>query len=157
MEEDGELIMPEEPKVPSETTSEVLARLKRQEKTTGRAGAVPRMPKELMLDASEVAAQHPDRHFRWLNKVDKNKMSSRKADGYTILPESEGGRSLGDDMVLAYIPKEQAEQRVAQQNQENDRRLNSHNTEWAQQAEATARMLQDQYGIKVSPEKLTRL
>jgi hypothetical protein len=140
-----------------ETPAQVLARLKQQEATTGRSGAIPRMPKEIMFDASEAEARHPDKHLRWLNLADKNKMASRKAEGYTILPESEGGQKLGDEMVLAAIPKEQYEQRVAHQAAENERRLNSHTKEWAEQAEGAARILRDQYGIKVSPEKLTRL
>jgi DNA-binding transcriptional MocR family regulator len=149
--------MADETKVSGETPAQALARLKQQEATTGRSGAIPRMPKEMMFDASDVEAKHPDKHFRWLNMADKNKMASRKVEGYTILPESEGGRKLGDDMVLASIPREQFEQRVARQREENDRRLNSHTKEWSEQAESAARILRDQYGIKVSPEKLTRL
>jgi len=140
-----------------ESPAKILADLKRVEATTGRSGAIPRMPKEMMFDATAVEARHPDKHLRWLNMSDKNKMASRKAEGYTILPESEGGQKIGDEMVLASIPRAQYEQRLARQEEENDRRLNAHTAEWEGQAEAMARTLRDNYGIKVSPEKLTRL
>lgn len=140
-----------------ETPKDIIAKLKRTEATTGRSGAIPRMPKQMMLDIGDLAEKNPDKHFRWVNKADKNKVLSRKMEGYTELPVSEGGKSLGDEMVLMVQPRELYEQRLARHKEENERRLNSHVAEWQGQAEAAARTLRDQYGIKVKPEQLTRL
>lgn len=140
-----------------ETPAQIIAKLKRTEATTGRSGAIPRMPKQMLLDVGDLPEKHPDKHLRWVNKSDKNKILSRKMEGYTELPVSEGGKSLGDEMVLMAQPRELYEQRVARQKEENQRRLNSHVAEWQGQAEAAARTLRDQYGIKVNPEQLTRL
>lgn len=137
-------------------TAEVLAKLKRQEETSGRSGAVPLTPKQTMLDASEVQTKHPDKHLRWVSMRDANKVATRKAEGYTVLPVAEGGKTLGDEMVLMAIPRELYEQRVARQDAENKRRLSQHTKEWESLAENTARMLRDKHGINVSPEQLTR-
>lgn len=140
----------------SETAKEALERLKREEKITGRSGAVPLTPKQQMLDASEVQSAMPDKHVRWVTLRDPNKMAQRKAEGYTILPPTEGGKSIGDELVLMAIPRDLYEQRVARQDAENRRRLNQHNREWEALAENQARILRDKHGITVSPEQLMR-
>ncbi len=141
----------------AESTADVLARLKRQEETTGRSGAVPMMPKQMMLDAREVEAKHPDKRIRWVSLSDKNKMASRKAEGYSVLDEKDGGRKIGDEMVLMSMPREIYEQRVARQREENERRMNAHQGEWGAQMEAAARDLQDRFGIRVSADQLSKL
>lgn len=147
---------PETPKPAGASPAEILANLKRQEATSGRSGAIPRMPKQHMLDASEVQAKKPEKHLRWVSLKDSNKVPTRKHEGYVVVPEKDGGRTLGDEYVLMEIPKERYEQRLAQQREENDRRLNQHDKEWQQQAEAVARELRDKHGIRIKPEHLTK-
>lgn len=135
---------------------DLLKKLERQEATTGRSGAIPRMPKQMMLDASDVAAKRPDKHLRWVSLKDENKVPMRKLEGYSVVPEKDGGRAIGSEYVLMEVPREVVEERVARQKAEHERRLNQHNAEWQQQAEAVARELRDKHGIRVSPEQLIR-
>lgn len=138
-----------------DTPKDLLAKLKQQEaREVG--GAASRLPKQMMLDASDVAAKHPDKHLRWVSMKDSNKMASRKLEGYVAIPVTEGGRTLGDSLVLMGIPKAAYEQRVARQKQENARRLNQHDADWENLAEGVARELRDKHGIKVDARQLTR-
>lgn len=139
----------------AESAGEVLERLKRQEaKEVG--GAPTRMPKQMMLDASDVAAKHPDKHLRWVSLKDDNKLASRKMEGYVALNEKEGGKTLGNELVLMGLPKQLYEQRVARQNAENERRLSQHTKEWENLAESAARELRDRHGIRVDSRDLLR-
>lgn len=139
-----------------DTPAQLLKKMEREEATTGRSGAIPRMPKQMMLDASDVAAKKPDKHLRWVSLKDDNKVPMRKLEGYSVVPEKEGGRTIGNEYVLMEVPREIMEERVARQRAEHERRLNQHNAEWQQQAESIARELRDRHGIRVSPEHLIK-
>lgn len=118
-------------------------------------GAPTRTPKAAMLDASSTQeAVGPGKVVRWLNLKDPNKVAVRQMEGYVRVPESEGGKTLGDEMATFAISRERRDARVAAQNEENQRRLMSHKTDMERLAENTAQILRDKHGIKVDPRRL---
>ncbi len=120
-------------------------------------GAPSRTPKERMLDASSTqAALGDEAHVRWLNLKNADKVAMRQAEGYVRVPESEGGKALGDEMATFAVSRKTHDARVAAQENENKRRLVSHKTDMERLAENTARILKDQHGISVNPERLFR-
>lgn len=134
----------------------IKAKMEVQERTTV-PGAFDRTPKGKMLDASSTEKSvGPDKRVRWLNLKDPNKVAMRQQEGYVRVPESEGGKVLGDEMATFAIPRERHEARVAAQNAENKRRLVAHKTDMERLAENTARVLRDQHGISVDPRRLFR-
>lgn len=128
--------------------------LARQERTTGQSGAVPRMPKEAMLDASDVQAQHPDKHLRWVNTRNAEKAESRKLEGYERLSEAEGGRALGTELALFAIPKARHDARVREQNERSAALMTAHRAEVERAAESAARELRDRHGVRVRERDL---
>lgn len=136
------------------TVKEIADKLNRVEATTI-PGAPSRTPKGQMLDATDTQAKvGPTKHVRWLNLKDPGKIASRQMDGYVRVPESEGGKQLGDEMATFAIPIEKYDARVSAQKDENKRRLVSHKTDMERLAENTARVLKDQHGISVDPRRL---
>lgn len=134
----------------------IKAKLAAQEAQTV-PGAPSRTPKERMLDASSTQeALGPEVHVRWLNMKNPDKVAMRQAEGYVRVPESEGGKALGDEMATFAISRKARDARVAAQEAENKRRLVSHKTDMEKLAENTARILKDQHGITVNPERLFR-
>lgn len=122
---------------------------------TSMIGAPTRTPKGNLLDARSTSEKlGPTKHVRWLNLKDPNKVASRQMEGYVRVPESEGGKMLGDEMATFAIPTEKFNARVAAQEAENRRRLVSHKTDMEKLAENTARILRDQHGISVDPRRL---
>jgi hypothetical protein len=69
--------------------------------------------KQTLLDTSELSAKNPDIHYRWANTSNREKMEQRVNEGYVTVPEEEGGRRLGE-MVLMAIPREVADARKAE-------------------------------------------
>lgn len=124
--------------------------LANQERVEGRAGAIPRDPKQLMLDASEVQMrpENKDRRIRWINVGNDAKALTRKANGYQILSEKEGGRRVGN-LALAYLPRKEYDRRVAEVKKANQDRLKSHTREMQEMAESVARVLRDKHGIEM--------
>ncbi len=141
----------------ADTAAQVSEKLARQEATTGRSGAIPRMPKQMMLDASEAKEKNPNMHLRWVTLRDPNKVASRKLDGYVEIAAKDGGKRIGDEMVLMGLPKDQYEQRRAQLDLESRRRLVQHQKQWEDEAEGMAKMLRDKHGITVTAEQLMRV
>jgi hypothetical protein len=135
----------EQPKGPS--LKEMQAELAREEAKTGSSGAIPRTPKQNLLDARDVEAKHPDHYVRWLN-TDGDKVQSRQADGFEKIPESEGGRQTGR-LALFKQPREQHEKRVRDQKETAERRLTQHNQEVEAAAETIAKHLRDRHGVRI--------
>lgn len=136
------------------TVAALQADLKRRE-ATEITGAPVRMPKQQLLDASDTQEKvGPEKHVRWLNMKDPNKVSSRQMEGYVRVPESEGGKALGDEMATFAIPTVKRDARVAAEKEENKRRLMSHKTDMERLAESTAKVLRDKHGITVDPRRL---
>lgn len=129
-------------------------RLERIERTTGNSGAVPRTPKQLMLDASEIEKGDPEHKYRWVNVRDPQKAQARIMEGYTPIAEGEGGRTLGGALKLMKIPREVHLARIADQKREHKLRLNAHRTELENLAEGIARELRDRHGINVDAERI---
>ena len=119
------------------------------------SGAASRAPLANIMDASDVAVKlGPEKHLRWVNIKDVNKVALRKTMGYERVSEADGGRVLGDEMALFVVPTAMHERAVKEQKEENVRRLSSHKTEMQQVAENTARILRDKYGVNVKAERL---
>lgn len=127
--------------------------LANKEAKSGLGGAIARTPKEMLLDASDVEAKDPDHHYRFVNVTDTQKGQRRIVEGYRVVPEAEGGRTLGG-LTLMKIPRKQAEARIARQDELSRRRLDVHNAEMEQAAEGMSRQLRDRHGINVPPERL---
>jgi len=118
-------------------------------------GAPVRTPKEQLLDARSTQEKlGPEVHVRWLNTKNPDKVAARQAEGYVLVPESEGGKRIGDEMATFAISRKTHEARVAAQKAENKRRLTSHKTDMEVLAENTARTLRDKYDIRVDPKRL---
>lgn len=138
------------------SVKDVAAKLQRKEAKT-EPGAGVLTSKQMLLDsAADVKAKRAEdgKHVRWVNLSDPTKIQSRQNDGYQIIPTEEGGRRLGDQLVLMECPQELLEAREAKQEAMNKARLNQHKTEMERLAEQTAKILRDQHGIDVSPERL---
>lgn len=133
--------------------SELAKKLGRQEQTTT-PGAELLTPKQRLLDAREVQSKNPDTRVRWVSLKNPEKMQSRVAEGYEVLPPEKGGRRIGDNLVLMGISKEKHEARVAREQKLNQVRLNQHKDEMARIADAVARELRDRHGINVNPERI---
>lgn len=144
----------DEPSAPSGiTTGEALAAMKRMEAIQV-PGAPNRLPKELMLDASDAIARHPDKHLRWVNIKDPQKAMSRQLEGYTRLTSEEGGRTIGNELALMSIPKEKYEARIDAQRKRNRELLVAHKAEMKKVVGDVARSLRDEHGVQVDEKRL---
>lgn len=150
---------PETPTTPAadaaqgKATTEILKDLSTLEaKTT--YGAPVMAPKQLMMNASDVEAKHPDLKLRWVNIKDPQKAAARMLQGYRRLTAEEGGRQLGDEAALFGIPRRQYDAMVEHNRQLHEARLSAHKTEVQNAAEAVARQLRDQYGVKIDAERI---
>lgn len=132
---------------------DIRARADRVEATTV-PGARVLTPKEQMLDATDVAAKHPDLHLRWVNIRDKNKAETRTREGYRRLSSDEGGRHLGDEMALFGLPREVADRKRAELERLNEERLVAHEREYEATVEGVARALRDRYGVKFNVDRI---
>lgn len=128
---------------------EMREALKRQEATTGPSGAMPNSPTGMILDASGVQAGHPDKRFRW---VSVNKAARRQVEGYQRVPEVEGGKQVGN-LILMALPRDVYEARVAALKKVNAERLTAHVKEVEEVAEGVAKYLRDKHGVSVKPEE----
>lgn len=133
-----------------------LDQLKALREQEGRSvpGAMVLTPKQTMLDARDVEAKHPDKKLRWVNLRDRQKAESRKIEGYTRLSSDEGGRALGDEMALFFIPRDQHEARVENVRRLNDERLNAHRHEMQAMAESVAKQMRDRYGVSIDANRI---
>lgn len=118
------------------------------------SGARSLTPKEIMLDLSDLKAAHPDWHLRWVNIKSPGVAERRRLDGFIRLPESEGGRELGGEVAVFVTTRKLHERREAEIKQMNKDRLNAHKAEVEKVAEAVARELRDNYGIKVDLNRI---
>lgn len=111
-------------------------------------GAPVLMPKARLLDTRQVEAKHPEYRYRWGALQNPDKMAVRKDEGYEVVPESEGGRTLGGQAVLLRIPREEYERRVKEIDRVGKARLEAHKVEFQRVVEGVARELRDKYGLK---------
>lgn len=127
---------------------EMQAALDRFERTTGQSGAVPLATKQMLLDASDVVKRHPNLRLRWVNVNNREKAEMRQHNGYVRLPDSEGGRQVGN-LALFACSQGTYEARVKQYDELHKSRLTQHNREVGAEAEAIERIMRDRYGVKV--------
>lgn len=144
-----------EPATPSKAEAiakilELKAQLKRQEATTGPSGAMSNAPTAQILDASGVSAANPDKRFRW---VHVNKAMRRQVEGYVRVPDVDGGKQVGN-LILMTLPREVYDARVAAIQRLNKDRLNAHVKEMEEAAEGLAKYLRDEKGINVRAEDI---
>jgi len=133
--------------------TEIKKKLDRSEaKST--PGAAILAPKQRLLDARDVERRHPDKRVRWVSLKNPDKMLSREMEGYSILPKEEGGKRLGEDLVLMSIPRERYEARVKAQDKLTMARTKQHKTEMVALAERLARELKDAHGIDINVDRL---
>ena len=128
-------------------------KLDRIEATTGNSGAIPRTPKQMLLDIREIQEKDPDYHYRFVQIGSPEKAQGRIIEGYRMVPEDEGGRVIGN-LALMKIPRAKRDERVARQDAISARRLDEHNDEMLRAAESVAKELRDKHGIRMSPEEL---
>lgn len=117
-------------------------------------GAPSRLPKEMMLDASDAQARHPELHLRFVNIKDPNKAAGRLAEGYRRLSDEEGGRHLGDELALFGISREVVERKRELQRQRNEMLLTQYKHEMEGAVEAVARELRDRHGVNVDTDRI---
>lgn len=118
------------------------------------SGAPNLTPKDVLLDLSDLAAKHPEMHFRWVNIRAPGKADRRRLDGYIRLPASEGGRELGGEIAVFVTSKKIHESRVQRIKDLNKARLKAHRAEVENAVEAIAKELRDKYGLKVDPGRI---
>jgi len=133
--------------------TEMTKKLEQVERTTGSGGAVPLTPKNQLLDARDMEQKNPEKRFRWVNVNNSEKMQARQAQGYERVAVSEGGRQVGN-LALFSLDRKTYEERVRQNKELGERRLNAHKAEVEQMADAVARELRDRHGIKVDAERI---
>jgi len=131
----------------------MITKADRLERTTGSSGLVPLTPKADILNASDVQENHPDKHLRFVNVSDDQKVQMRQSQGYERLPSADGGKQVGH-LALFAQDREIHEKRVEAIKQQNKARLDAHRTEVEQVAEAVARELQDRHGIQIDAKRL---
>lgn len=133
---------------------QMISKADRLERTTGRSGAIPMTPKADLLNTDELQEEQPDKHFRFVNVSDDQKVQTREAQGYNRVPSAEGGKMLGKNLALFSQDKVVHEERVEAVKQLNKERLESHRSEVEQAAESVARELRDRHGIQIDAERL---
>lgn len=141
---------PSEAKRQLEGISAALAHIEAQQLS----GAASLTPKDVMLDLSDLKAKHPDKHFRWVNIKSPGAADLRRVNGYIRVPESEGGRQLGDELAIFVCTQANHDRVTAQHKRLNEARLSAHKADVEQLAEGIAKELRDKHGIKVDAERL---
>jgi len=118
------------------------------------SGAPSRAPRQQMLDASAVQERHPDKHVRWVGIRDPQKAESRQLDGYERLTSEEGGKQIGNELVLMAAPRELVEARIQSERRLNRERLEAPKRMMQEAAEGIARELRDRHGITVDADRI---
>src|SRR3970040_172937 len=93
-----------------------LENLQRIERTTGRSGAVPRTPKQIMLDsAKEFKDANPSRHFRWVNVGNTDKAMNSTLNRYKQFKDPKSGDAIQrGNLQLWSCPVEMFDERDAE-------------------------------------------
>ena len=118
------------------------------------SGAPNLTPKDVLLDLSDLQAQHPDKFFRWVNIKAPGKADRRRLDGFIRLPESVGGRELGGEVAIFVTSRKIHEAREQRIKDLNKARLKAHRAEVENAVEAIAKELRDKYGLKINPDRI---
>lgn len=133
-----------------------IARMREQIKKAAESqfsGAAPAATATMMLDMTEAERLHPEKKIRWVSLRNEQKAQMRQASGYVRLSAEEGGRQVGN-LVLMALPRAEYERRIAEIKKINQDRLTIHNKEAEGIAEGLARELRDKHHIDVSAEQI---
>lgn len=137
---------------------ELAKGLERQEKTTGRSGAVPRTPKNKMYDIEKLKKANPDKHYRYVNVEDDMKAQARLDEGYHAVSEDEcakhGVRPEIGSTRLMELPREKAEERRREYDEITRSRLKTPGRDVREVAESVVRELRDKHGIDVPLDRI---
>lgn len=150
--------VPEQPKeTPSRSEAvqkivEMRDQLKRQAEMA-HSGAASNATATMLLDKTDAERLNPGKRLRWVSIRNAQKAAMRQATGYERVPAEEGGRQVGD-LILMRLPGEEHAKRVHAIKELTQARLDAHNKESEQIAEGLARELRDRHGIKIRPEDL---
>lgn len=122
-------------------------------------GAVGMTPKTRMMDARAIEAQHPDRHFRYVNQTDPAKVQLRRDRGYEPVSEAEAAAAgvsarLGTELVLMSVPRQKFDEQVEKYKKAHEARLQAHKADVTKAAEAIVRELKDKHGLNVPMDRL---
>lgn len=111
------------------------------------SGAKARLPKARMLDATALEAKDPEHHYLYVNADDPGNLQNHVDDGYEAVSEDTckgaGVRQRVSELVLMKIPREVYEERVAEQKEVANRRLEAHKAEFRGEVEGIVRELRD--------------
>lgn len=152
---------PTQPEQPAATPSkaEAIAKIVEMRKALERqgalehSGAASNATATTMLDKAEAESLNPGKRLRWVNVRNAEKAQLRQASGYERVPESEGGRQVGN-LALFRLPGAEYDRRVAKIAKLGKDRLEVHNKQAEQFAEKVARELRDKHNIDVNPEQI---
>lgn len=112
-------------------------------------GAPTLMSKSILLDPKKARAHPANKamHLRWVNRSAPEKVESRKLEGYEVVPESEGGQTLGAEYVLMRLPADKAEAKRRALQAKGRTWLAAHKSMVEQTAAEVAKILQEKYGF----------
>lgn len=118
------------------------------------SGAPILAPRTRLLDASYAQEKNPDYHYRWVNITDGSKVSARKADGWTRVPEGEGGAQLGDEMALFRIPKDHHRMLREGFRARQEQSFGAPKQQFEASLDEVAKLLRDRLGIKLTDRQI---
>lgn len=118
-------------------------------------GATTLALRSSMIDESELEKQNPQYKYRYINTRDPQKVLSWKQKGYEIVPADQGGRRLGDEMILVRTSRENHEAHRKRIADLGKARLEAHKTEFNQTVEAVVKELKDR-GYDIDARKITK-
>lgn len=144
--------------------AEIEESIEKMNNTPGvtQSGALPRTPKQRMLETTKFDKENPQFHHRFVNVKNADKLSDRMLEGYKQVPEpkageaakkDEYGRRIGDELVLMRIPRAKYNERVARQALLTKRRERAHVEEMEGATEDALRMLRSK-GINLQQSQI---
>lgn len=119
-------------------------------------GAETLMSKQLLLDPSEARANPANKGFklRWVNTSMPEKIQGRKLEGYEVVPQSDGGKTLGTEYILMRIPVALADRKKKALREKGRVWLAAHKNMMEQEAEKVAKILEEKYNFSPKEAKI---
>lgn len=111
-------------------------------------------PKTNLFESTPAIEADKENYHRYINIKSSDNALRRQAQGYTIVPESEGGHRIGDEMALAKTSRANYEARTKAKEKLGRERLDAHKSEVQQAVESVVRELRDKHGISVDEKRL---
>lgn len=111
-------------------------------------------PKTNLFEVTEKQLADKDNYYRYINIKSSDNALRRQAQGYTLVPEAEGGHRIGDEMALGKTSRANYNARTAAKEKLGRERLDAHKSEVQQVVESVVRELRDKHGISVDEKRL---